>query len=149
MDAAPAALDHVTVDCDAHSSYGVDLRPLQRARVVHVAHLGLGVELVHLPAALAVAVAGLLHAAERQMGLGADGRRVDVGDAVVELLHRAEGEVHVARCRSSSRGRSARRCSPAPPRRTSSTRITLSTGPKISSCSSRLRGRTPAKIVGR
>ena len=42
-------------------------------------------------------VAGLLHAAERQVRLGADGGGVDVRDAVVELVERAEREVHVLR----------------------------------------------------
>src|SRR5688500_11856764 len=75
----------------------VDLCALEGAGEVDVADLGLGVELVDLPAALAVPVAGLLHAAEGQVRLGADGRRVDVRDAVVELGERPEGDVHVAR----------------------------------------------------
>src|SRR5512134_97769 len=73
----------------------VDLRPLQRAAVVGVADLGLRVELVHLPPALAVAVAGLLDAAEGEVRLRADGRRVDVGDPVVQVLERPEGQVDV------------------------------------------------------
>src|SRR5205823_51576 len=60
------------------SLVGVDLRPLQRAGVVHVAYLGFRVELVHLPPAFAVTVPGLLHAPERQMRLRPDGGRVDV-----------------------------------------------------------------------
>src|SRR5690242_9829701 len=61
----------------------VDLGALQHARVVGIADLGLRVELEHLPAPLAVAVPRLLYPAERQMSLGADGRRVHVRDAVV------------------------------------------------------------------
>src|SRR5436309_13288703 len=78
------------------SLVGVDRRPLQRAGVVHVAYLGFRVELVHLPPAFAVTVPGLLHAPERQMRLRPDGGRVDVGDAVVQLLHRLKAPLHVA-----------------------------------------------------
>ena len=144
-----ASLIRHTRDSMLTTSYRVDLRALQPAGVVHVAHLGLRVELVDLPAALAVAVAGRLHAAERQMRLGADGRRVDVGDAVVELLHRAEREIHVARCRSSWRGRSARRCSPAPPRRTSRPGSRSAPGRRSPPAPAGCPARTPAKIVGR
>ena len=48
-------------------------------------------------AGLAVAVAGLLHATEREVGLGADRARVHVDDARLEVAHRAEGRVGVAR----------------------------------------------------
>src|SRR5215210_7227035 len=75
----------------------VDLRPLQRAREVAVADLRLRVELVDLPATLAVPVSGLLYPAERKMGLCADRRGVDVGDPVVQLVEGAKGQVHVAR----------------------------------------------------
>src|SRR5699024_10364628 len=50
----------------------VDLRALQHAGVIDVAYLGLRVELVDLPTALAVAIARLLHATERQVGLRPD-----------------------------------------------------------------------------
>src|SRR5215213_528406 len=75
----------------------VDLRPLQRAREVAVADLRLRVELVDLPATLAVPVSGLLYPTERKMGLCADRRGVDVGDSVVQLVECAKGQVHVAR----------------------------------------------------
>src|SRR5256886_111587 len=81
----------------AVSNLGVDLRPLQLPGEVHVDHLGLRVKVVDLPPALAVPVAGLLHAAERQVRLGADRGSVDVRDAGVELAHGPEGGVHVAR----------------------------------------------------
>src|SRR4051812_17171865 len=74
----------------------VDLCPLERPGEIEIAHLGLRIELVDLPATLAVSVAGLLYSAERQMGLGADRWRVDVGDAIVELIEGAHGDIHVA-----------------------------------------------------
>src|SRR2546430_1875918 len=49
------------------------------------------------PPARAMAVAGLLPPAERQVGFGADGGGVHVRDAAVELAHRPEGGVHVPR----------------------------------------------------
>src|SRR5690242_7445482 len=52
----------------------VDLRPLERTGEVGVTDLRFGVELVHLPPAFAMAVPGLLHAAERKVCLGADRR---------------------------------------------------------------------------
>src|SRR5690348_16378508 len=77
--------------------FGVDLRALQPPGEVDVDDLRLRVEIVHFPAALAMPVASLLHAAEREVRLGADGRRVDVSDARVELTHRPERGVHVPR----------------------------------------------------
>src|SRR2546426_9062063 len=71
-------------------SFGVDLSPLQLSREVYVDDLRLRVEVVHLPAALAVPVAGLLHSAERQVRFGADGGRVDVGDPGVQLVRSEE-----------------------------------------------------------
>src|SRR2546421_621169 len=55
------------------SGLGVDLGPLQLPGEIHVDHLGLRIEVVDLPPALAMSVAGLLHTAERQVGFGADG----------------------------------------------------------------------------
>src|SRR5581483_7030366 len=49
--------------------FGVDLCALQPPGEVHVDHLGLRVEVVHFPPAFAVAIAGLLHPAEREVGL--------------------------------------------------------------------------------
>ena len=46
---------------------------------------------------LAVAVAGLLPATERQVRLGAGRAGVHVDDAGLEVAHRPEGHVHVAR----------------------------------------------------
>ena len=74
----------------------VDLGLLELPRVVDVDRLPLGEDVERGLARLAVAVAGLLRAAEREMHLGADRARVDVGDARVEVAHRAERRVHVA-----------------------------------------------------
>src|SRR2546426_10563122 len=78
------------------SGLGVDLGSLQLSGEVHVDHFGLRVKIVDLPSALAMPIAGLFHAAERQVGLGADGRSVHVRDPGVELAHR---EIGRASCR--------------------------------------------------
>src|SRR5260221_5330276 len=67
----------------------IDLGALQGAREIAVPHLGLRVELVDLPAALAMPVARLLYPAERQVCLGAHRPRAGVSDAVVQLVHLA------------------------------------------------------------
>ncbi len=67
--------------CDGYPGAGVDLGALQAAAVVDVDRLPLGELVEHVAAGLAVAVAGVLGAAEGQLDLGADGRRVDVDDA--------------------------------------------------------------------
>src|SRR5438034_4862411 len=71
-------------------SFGVDLSPLQLSREVYVDDLRLRVEVVHLPAALAVPVAGLLHSAERQVRFGADGGRVRSEEHTSELQSHSE-----------------------------------------------------------
>src|SRR5918994_2253668 len=76
---------------------GVDLGLLQLPRVVDVDRLPLGEEVERGLTRLAVAVAGVLDAAEREMHLGADRARVDVRDARPQVAHRAERLVHVAR----------------------------------------------------
>src|SRR5581483_8413615 len=75
----------------------VDLRLLQPARVVDVDRLPLGEDVERRLPGLAVAVTGLLRAAERQVHLGADRARVDVRDPGLEVADRAERPVHVAR----------------------------------------------------
>src|SRR5687768_9844952 len=77
---------------EAHLVY---LRALQLAAVVDVDALPLGEDVEDLRAGLAVAVPRRLGAAEGEVDLGADGRGVDVEDAGVHLLHRAEGAVDV------------------------------------------------------
>src|SRR5919201_5063042 len=74
----------------------VDLGPLQAAGVVDVERLPFGEDVERGLAGLAVAVAGVLRAAERQVDLGSDRAGVDVRDAGVEVAHRAEGLVDVA-----------------------------------------------------
>src|SRR5271170_1588826 len=73
----------------------VDLGLLQFVRVIDVDGLPLGVEVDRANAAFAVAVAGGFGAAEGQMHFGADGGRVDVGDAGVEVANGGEGLVHI------------------------------------------------------
>src|SRR2546427_917823 len=65
------------VSLKRRSAFRVDLRALQLSGEIDVDDLRLRVEVVHLPPPFAVPVAGLLHTAEREMGLGADGGRVD------------------------------------------------------------------------
>src|SRR4029079_12097617 len=74
----------------------VDLGALETSGEVDVDRLPLGVGVESDVAGLAVAVAGLLPATERQVDLRAGGSRVDVDDAGLEFAHRAEGRVHVA-----------------------------------------------------
>src|SRR5207244_6988228 len=83
---------------------GVDLRLLQPAAVVDVDRLPLGEDVERRLAGLAVAVAGVFRAAEREVHLGAARAGVDVGDPRLEIAHRAERLVHVAR---EDRGRQA------------------------------------------
>ena len=78
-------------------SMRVDLRPLQLAREVDVDRLPLGEDVEAGDARLAVAVARVLHAAERQVDLGADRRGVHVEEPRLELAHRREGLVDVLR----------------------------------------------------
>src|SRR5581483_9753317 len=75
----------------------VDLCALQLARVVDVDRLPLGEDVKRRLAGLAVAVSGVLRPAEREMHLGADGAGVHVRDAGLEIAHRAERRVDVAR----------------------------------------------------
>ena len=82
----------------------VDLGALQLARVVDVDALPLAEEVERRLADLAMAVAGRLGAAERQVRLGADGAVVHVAQARVEVADGAEGEVDVA---GEERGREA------------------------------------------
>src|ERR1017187_82936 len=77
------------------SIHSVDLGFLQLVRVVDVHGLPLGVEIYRANAAFAVAVAGGFGAAEGQVHFGSDCRRVDVGDAGVEVANGGEGLVHI------------------------------------------------------
>src|ERR1044072_8907319 len=75
----------------------VDLSLLQLARVVDVDRLPLAEDVERGLARLAVAVARVLRAAEREVHLGADRARVDVRDPRDQVAHRAERLVDVAR----------------------------------------------------
>src|SRR5438034_227560 len=74
---------------------GVDLRSLQRPAVIDVDRLPFGEDIQRLDAGLAVAVAGVLGAAEGQVGLRPDGGRVHVEDPGVHVAHGREGLVDV------------------------------------------------------
>src|SRR5438105_1294746 len=76
------------------SFLGVDLGALELAGVVDVDRLPLGEYVERRLARLAVAVARLLRAAEREVDLGADRAGVDVRDPGLEIPHRAERLVH-------------------------------------------------------
>src|SRR3954470_15303236 len=81
----------------SRAEFRVDLRPLEMAGVVHVDRFRLGVEVVNLPSAFAVSIAGLFDTPEGKMGFRADRRRVDVRDARIEIGHCPKGRVDVAR----------------------------------------------------
>ena len=83
-----------------------------------------------------------LHAAEWQVHFGADGRRIDVGDAGVQVAHgrRRPCSRPWCRARTTVRTRCRWRCrSRLPDRRR---RMIETTGPKISSCAMRIFGST-------
>src|SRR5690349_9123931 len=79
------------------TSLVVDLGALQSAAEVDVDRLPFGVRVERDLARLAVTVARLLPAPERQVDLGAGRAGVDVDDAGLEVAHGAERGVHVAR----------------------------------------------------
>src|SRR4029453_11175217 len=74
----------------------VNLRPLEPAAEVDVDRLPLGERVERSVARLAVAVPGLLPAAEREVGLGSGRAGVDVDDAGLEVAHGPERGVRVA-----------------------------------------------------
>src|SRR4029453_674875 len=75
----------------------VDLRALKAAGEVHVDRLPLGEHLEAGNPGFPVPVSGVLDAAERKVDLGADRRRVHVEDPGLEIPHRSERAVDVAR----------------------------------------------------
>src|SRR5829696_3781935 len=75
----------------------VDLRPLELAGVVDVDGLPLREDVERRLARLAVAVTRVLRAAEGEVDLRAGRARIDVRDPGLEVAHRAERLVHVAR----------------------------------------------------
>src|SRR5438105_11298807 len=75
----------------------VDLGLLQLARKVHVDRLPLREHIDPGDPRLAVAVPRVLHAPERKMDFRPDRRRVDVEEPRLEVAHRREGLVDVAR----------------------------------------------------
>src|SRR6476659_1610894 len=81
----------------APASLVVNLGALEAAAEVDVDRLPLGERVERRVAGLAVAVAGLLPAAERQVRLGAGRARIHVDDARLQVAHRPERRVGIAR----------------------------------------------------
>src|SRR3954468_5300426 len=75
---------------------GIDLRALQAVRVIHVHGLPLRIEIDGADATFAVSVPCSLYPPDRQVDLRADGRRVHVRDAGIQVAHRAIRLVHIA-----------------------------------------------------
>src|SRR4051794_36278171 len=75
----------------------VDLRSLEAAAEVDVDRLPFGERVECRMTGLSVSVARLLPAAEGQVRLGAGRSGVDVHDSGLEIAHRPEGGVRVAR----------------------------------------------------
>ena len=73
------------------------MRTLQAAAIINVHGFPLGEEVEDRPAALAVTVASLLHAAERHVCFSADCRCVDVGDAGFHVAYCLERIVDILR----------------------------------------------------
>src|SRR6267142_556617 len=82
----------------------VDLSALELVGIVDVEGLPFGVEVDGGDSGFAVAVAGFLGAAERQVGFGADGWGVHIDDAGEQVADGVKGAIHVARV---DRGREA------------------------------------------
>src|SRR5215471_18675042 len=85
-----------TASQDRSRLFRIDLRALQLIRIVDVDRLPLCIKVDSAQSAFAMPVARGLGPAERQVHLGADGRRVYVSDAGVDITHGAEGLVDVA-----------------------------------------------------
>src|SRR3982751_6060158 len=73
----------------------VDLRALQAAAEVDVHRLPFGKDVERRGPGLAVAVAGCLRAAEWEMHLRTDRRRVDVENAGVHIAHGCERAIDI------------------------------------------------------
>src|ERR1700686_5328417 len=73
----------------------VDLRFLQRIGIIHVHRLPFCVKVNRADAALAMAVARCLRAAEWEENFRADRWSIDVGDAGLKIAHRPKCLVHV------------------------------------------------------
>src|SRR5262245_45144766 len=75
----------------------VDLCFLQLSGVVDVNRFPFTEYVVHGGAGLTVAVAGILHAAERKMDFSTDGGAIDISDTGFDITHGAESALHIAR----------------------------------------------------
>ena len=127
----------------------VDLRALQLARVVDVDRLPLGEDVERRLAGLAVAVAGVLRAAEREVHLGADRARVDVRDPGLLRSRIARNALFTSRVKIDDESPYLTPFAARTASSKSSTGISAVVGPKISSCAIRIPASTSPKIVGR
>src|SRR5215471_138500 len=75
----------------------INLGPLQPVRVVNVNRFPLGVEINCANSAFAMPVSRGLDAAEGEMHLCSDGRRIYIRDAGIDVAHGTKRPVHVAR----------------------------------------------------
>src|SRR5208283_2126262 len=66
----------------------VYLCSLQRTAVIDIHSFPLCEKIVHRPASLSMAVAGLLHPTEWQVGLCPDCRNIDISNAGFDIPHR-------------------------------------------------------------
>jgi hypothetical protein len=126
---------------------GVNLGTLQAPTVIYVYGLPLGKDFQRSLTRLAVAVASAAGAAERELDLCPDGTGVDVNDTSRDVSDRLERRVDV-RVKIELDRPYGRPVVDAIASARSFASITLSTGPKISSCATRISGRTPSKMVG-
>src|SRR5215472_13927400 len=102
LETAISIVESVSSAVNAHtrrncfSSSVVDLGALQLVGIIDVDGLPFGEEINGGDSGFAVAIAGLLCAAKRQMGFCANRRRVDVDDPGVQVANGLEGAVHVS-----------------------------------------------------
>src|ERR1700691_1462126 len=102
MDSPPTSPLITSSACGSRRGYSllvfpVDLRLLQLVRIVDVDGLTFRIEIDRSDAALAVAVPCCFGASKGQIHFGADGGRVDVGDAGIQVANCRKSLVDVLR----------------------------------------------------
>src|SRR5215469_7234769 len=102
LETAVSIVESVSSAVNAHTrrscfnSSVVDLGALQLVGIIDVDGLPFGEEINGGDGGFAVAIAGPLGAAKRQMRFCPNGRRVDVDDSGVQVAHGLESAVHVS-----------------------------------------------------
>ncbi len=81
------------------------LCPLQCTAVVDINSFPFSEEIVHGPASLSMAVAGLLHPAERQMGFGPNSGNIHIGNAGFDITNSNKCFINVPEYRLMKKGR--------------------------------------------